>query len=151
MRNQLIQLLRETQSNAWVADQLERSLGQGVSMTVKDTKGDAEFSQLEPSDLTARERKKRETYETTRAYTDEEAVKLIEEAFRTIFVVLPAIQQSALKELHALGLEFDGIRFAVPDEPGREDASHTIESGSERFSEETAKKRVDRFLEKVVE
>ena len=98
MRDLLMQVLRESKSNAWAADQLERTLAQGLSMTVKDTKGDVEFYRLEPSGLTAREKKKREAYETTRAYTDEEAVKLIEGAFHTIFVTLPAIQGANMRD-----------------------------------------------------
>jgi len=47
---ELIDILRTPEGNEWVADQLERTLAQGISMTVKDSKGDPEFYRLEPSD-----------------------------------------------------------------------------------------------------
>ena len=89
---------------------------------------------LEPSDLIARARKKRETYETTRAYTDDESLELVKDALRSLYVTLPAIQAGALKKLHALGLDFSDIKFEVPDEPGREDVPHTLSSRSRQFS-----------------
>ncbi len=50
MYKELIDILRTPEGNEWVADQLERTLAQGISMTVKDSKGDPEFYRLEPSD-----------------------------------------------------------------------------------------------------
>lgn len=151
MRNLLLKVLRESSSNAWAADQLERTLAQGLSMTVKDTKGDAEFYRLEPSGLSAREKKKREAYETTRAYTEDEAIALIENGFHTIFVTLPAVQASAMKELRALGRDFENVEFVPPDEPGRDDKPHTLTVQQEGFSEELATQRVQRFLQKARE
>lgn len=151
MRELLMQLLRESKSNSWVADQLGSTFAQSISMTVKDIGGDAEFYRLVPSDIPAREKKKRETYETTRAFTDEEALDVIKKAFRTVFVDLPAIQGAALRELHAFGIDFDDIEFVAPDEPGREDAPHTLESSLQDFSEKRANDHVENFFDRAEE
>lgn len=151
MREKLLQLLRETEDSTWVADQLERTFAQGISMPVKDSKDDVEFYRLEPSGLTAREKKKRETYETTRAYTEEESVVLIRDALRSLFMTLPATQSSAIKGLRGLGLDFNEINFVAPDEPGRDDAPHTLTTNAEDFSAEQAETRLQEFLERIAE
>ncbi len=119
-------------------------------MTVKETKSDIEFFHLEPSGLSPREIKKRETYETTRAYTDEESMELIKEAFNALFVTLPSIQASAIKELKILGIDFSNIEFVQPDEPGREDIPHSLPSDIQEFSAESAKQRVEKFFKEIV-
>lgn len=151
MREKLLELLRETEDSTWVADQLERTLAQGISMPVKDSKGDAEFYRLEPSGLSAREKKKRETYETTRAYTEEESIEIIQDALRSLFITLPATQSSAVKTLRELGIDINDINFVPPDEPGRDDAPHTLTINAENFSKEQAEARLQEFLERISE
>jgi len=97
------------------------------------------------------EKKKRESYETTRAYTDEEAKVLIADAFRALFVTLPAIQASALKELRALGLDFSEIQFVSPDEPGSEEFPHTLSFDLQQYSEELANERLNQFFNEIEE
>ena len=149
MRDELIELLRESESVSWVADQIEHTLAQGITMTVKDIEYDSEFYRLEPSDLTKRERKKRETYETTRAYTEEEAIELIEEAFEAVFMTLPSVQAHIFKQLTKIDSELSAIEFVSPDEPGREDMPHTLSIDIVDFSDEEAYYRVQRFFDEV--
>ncbi|WP_422102206.1 hypothetical protein [Vreelandella sp.] len=151
MREKLLELLRETEDSTWVADQLERTLAQGISMPVKESKSDAEFYRLEPIGLSAREKKKRETYETTRAYTEEESVEIIQDALRSLFITLPATQSSAVKTLRDLGTDANEINFVPPDEPGRDDAPHTLTINAENFSKEQAETRLQEFLERISE
>ncbi|MBL4713965.1 MAG: hypothetical protein JKY64_05525 [Alcanivorax sp.] len=151
MREKLLELLRETEDSTWVAEQLERTLAQGISMPVKDSKGDAEFYRLEPSGLSAREKKKRETYETTRAYTEEESIEIIQDALRSLFITLPATQSSAVKTLRELGIDANQINFVNPDEPGRDDAPHSLTINAENFSKEQAEARLQGFLERISE
>ena len=86
-----------------------------------------------------------------RAYTDQEALALIKEAFHALFVTLPAIQSSAVKEFQALGLDFKDIQFVVPDEPGRDDVPHEISSDLQQYSEELAKTRLQEFFDEIAE
>lgn len=151
MRDNLLEILRETENNTWVADQLERTFAQGISMPVKESKSDAEFYRLEPGGLSAREKKKRDTYETTRAYTEEESVDIIKDALRSLFITLPATQSSAVKELRKLGVVANEINFVAPDEPGRDDAPHTLTINAEKFSKEQAETRLQQFLERLSE
>jgi len=96
-------------------------------MNVKDAQADIAFYSLEPSDLTSRERQKREKYETTRPYTDGEKLELLAEALETLYIDLPAIQAAGLEALQDLGGGGASIEFAAPDEPEQGLHGYTIE------------------------
>lgn len=117
--DKLLATLRERDETSWVADQIVQSFGQGISMNVKEASLDLQFSALEPVGLSTRERQKREKYETTRPYTDEEKFDLLRVAMKTLFVELPAIQVAGMSGLQELGSSATTIEFVPPDEPER--------------------------------
>ena len=112
----LMSLIRKDNKISWVADQLEDSFSQGISMRVKDSKFDMEFYQLEPPEITTREKNKREKYETSRPYTEDEKVELIKKALKRVFVELPEIQMSAANRLSELCDGIDSIECKPPEE-----------------------------------
>jgi hypothetical protein len=117
--DKLLVMLRERDETSWVADQIIQSFGQGISMNVKEASLDLQFSALEPVGLSTREKQKREKYETTRPYSDEEKMELLREAIKTLFVELPAIQVAGMSGLQELGSKATVIEFVPPDEPER--------------------------------
>ena len=128
----VITLLRKDDSTRWVAEQLVASFAQGVSMNVKDALTDARFYSLElveAANLSSRERQKREKYETTRPYTDQEKLELLQQALERLYVELPAIQVAGQKRLADLGGNAAVIEFVPPDEPeqGRERYESSLE------------------------
>jgi hypothetical protein len=141
----VMSLLREHDSTPWVADQVASSFGQGVSMNAKDALGDAQFEGLEPSDLTAREKQKREKYETTRPYTDGEKLELLADALETLYVDLPAIQVAGLELLQGLGVTGTSIEFAPPDEPEQGRHEYTVDLQEMRKQKELLIGNFERF------
>jgi hypothetical protein len=147
----LLRLLREDGATAWVSDQVVSSFVQGVSMNVKDAQSDAGFGDFEPIGLTNRERRQREKYETTRPYSEQEKLQLLDQALKTLFVVLPAIQIAGLRNLG----EFDGgateIKFVPPDEPELGRSEYTIELASTVERTTLLFENFRKFEEKLVE
>jgi hypothetical protein len=122
----MLSLLRGSESTRWVAEQVVRTFSQGLSMSVKDASQDLGFSAREPAGLTTRERRKREKYETTRPYSDQEKVDLLRRALEALYVELPAIQVAALNGLKDLRTKATTIEFVAPDEPEQSDVSYSV-------------------------
>lgn len=141
----VMRLLREDEQTPWVAGQVASSFAQGVSMNVKEALSDAQFYSLEPSDLTNREKQKREKYETTRPYSDNEKLELLTEALDTLYIDLPAIQVAGIKSLLDLGAAGSTIEFAPPDEPEQGRHGYTVDLKQVRKSQERLKKNFEEF------
>src|SRR5437762_3348685 len=103
--NVLLPLLRQSVSTRWIADNIAETLEQGVSVRVRDASSDVVFAAetAEPTGITRHERKKRETYETTRPYTESEELEVFAAALRTLLLDLPAIQVAGIQILGDLG------------------------------------------------
>ena len=112
----LMSMIREDKKISWVSEQLEDSFSQGISMRVKESKSDMEFYRLEPSEITTREKTKREKYETSRPYSEDEKIDLIKKALKRVFLELPVIQIAAINNLSELCGGIDSIEFIVPEE-----------------------------------
>ncbi|MGE6321003.1 hypothetical protein ACQKEF_12085 [Pseudomonas oryzihabitans] len=107
-----IEEMRRSKIAHWVADQIEETLIQGISMNAKEAIDDARFFQLRPSyEITTRERNKRQNYETTRPFSDDEKIDLIISAIESIYLELPKIRKSALDNIRELGIPIEKICF----------------------------------------
>lgn len=141
--DKLLVMLRERDETSWVADQIVQSFGQGISMNVKEASLDLQFSALEPVGISTREKQKREKYETTRPYSDEEKIELLREALETLFVELPAIQVAGMSGLRELGSKATAIEFVPPDEP--EQGRFAYSKSLDEVSAEQAALRINLF------
>jgi hypothetical protein len=109
-------VLRQNPTTTWVADEIDETLSQGVSMNVKEAATDSRFFELVPSqDLPANERNKRQKYETSRPFTEEEKVEVIIKAFEVMYLDLPAIRASAISNLKMFG-GIQSLTFSSSDE-----------------------------------
>lgn len=156
MIEQLLKLLRESESTAWVAEQIEYTLSQGKSETYKEAAKNKDFFKLESSDLSKRDRTKRESYETTRSYTEVEARELIVSALRSFFVDIPWFQSKAFKNLNDLGIDVGEIQFVESEKnidfieyqvPFEWQANYSLRCRDVEFSEADAVSRFNKFLE----
>jgi len=146
----VLRLLREDESTPWVADQVASSFAQGVSMNVKEALDDVQFFSLEPQGLTNREKQKREKYETTRPYTDDEKLLLLTEALKTLYVDLPAIQAAGLEGLQNFIADGTTIEFAPPDEPEEDRYGYTDDLKAATIRAEDLRKRFDQFKQELM-
>ena len=74
-------------------------------------------------------RNKRQKYETSRPFTDEEKVEVILKAIEVIHLDLPAIRSSAIKNLNKFDFKFESIIFSPSDdELIKEENNHEINS-----------------------
>ncbi|MEQ9914309.1 hypothetical protein [Pectobacterium polaris] len=121
--------LRESPTTSWVAGEVDETLSQGISMNVKDAATDSKFHELLPSqNITAQERNKRQKYETSRAFTDDEKLGVILKAFEVIYLDLPAIRKSAIVNLAEINTNIETITFSSAEEEilAEEKISHEI-------------------------
>jgi hypothetical protein len=143
----VLSLLRDSDSTRWVADQVLSSFSQGLSMNVKDAESDDRFNALEPANLTTRERRKREKYETTRAYTEQEKLKLLRDALETLYVELPAIQVASLNALAEFGVTT--VEFVPPDEPEQAESSYTVNLATANSEQQSLARNFAAFAEEM--
>ena len=122
-----LSVLRRDGATSWVADELTQTFAQGISMSVKDATLDAQFFALELDGLSSRERQKREKYETTRPYSDDEKIELLRAALQTLFVELPEIQATGIERLRGFGAKADYLEFVPPDEPEQGQSGYLLE------------------------
>lgn len=109
--------LRESPITSWVAGEVDETLSQGISMNVKDAATDSKFYELLLSqNITTQERNKRQKYETSRAFTDDEKLGVILKAFEVIYLDLPAIRQSAIMNLAEINKNIETITFSSEEE-----------------------------------
>lgn len=108
--------LRQAPATTWVAEEIEETLSQGVSMNVKEAVADSRFFDLVPSqDLSAKERNKRQKYETSRPFTDQEKIEVALKALEVIYLDLPEIRNSAIENLNEFG-DVAAVFFSSADE-----------------------------------
>lgn len=113
--DEFLRELRLVTATKWIADEIDETLSQGVSMNVKDAAADSRFFELLPTqDLPAKERNKRQTYETSRPFTNEEKVDVILKALEVMYLDLPAIRSSAINNLKVFG-DIESITFSSVD------------------------------------
>jgi len=143
----LLRLLREGNDTIWIADQLSETYSEGVLIGMKDI-NEAEFFQLEPSDITRTERVKRQKYETTRTFSDQEKLELLENGLKKVFVEIPAIQSSTFAKLRKFDPSVTEINF-VPQDEEREIESHSISLSDVTEKQEDLKDRFNNFLESL--
>lgn len=81
--------LRLSPSTSWMANEIDETLSHGISMNVKDAESDSGFFDLAPSyDVLAVERNKRQKYETSRPYSEDEKVDVILKAIEVMYLDL---------------------------------------------------------------
>lgn len=114
--------LRASSKTRWIANDIDETLSEGVSMNVKDAITDSNFFELLPSqDLPIQEKNKRKKYETSRPLNDEEKIQVILKAIEVTYLDLPAIQQSAIKNINELDGNIRSITFSSSDVEKLED------------------------------
>lgn len=121
--------LRESPITSWVAGEVDETLSQGISMNVKDAATDSKFYELLPSqNITEKERNKRQKYETSRVFTDDEKLEVILKAFEVIYLDLPAIRKSAIINLAEIDKKIEKITFSSAEEEivSEEKTAHEI-------------------------
>ena len=105
--------LRENPATAWIADEIDETISQGVSMNVKDADKDSSFFELASTEeLSTKEKNKRQNYETSRPYTEEEKIDLALKTIKVMYLDLPAIRYSALNNFREFCDEVKSISFS---------------------------------------
>jgi len=114
--DQLMDLMRNSEDFSWIADQLSSTFDQGVSIKAKEAQADRHFAQPSyPYHQTTQETKKREKYETSRPYSDQEKLELLSKAITAVFETLPAIQNNGIKTLKKFNEGITRIEFFSPN------------------------------------
>jgi hypothetical protein len=114
---ELLRDLKESPSTRWVANEVDETLSQGVSMNFKDAAEDSRFYELMPaSNIPAQDKNKRQKYETSRPFTEGEKIEVILKAFEVMYLDLPAIRESAIKNLSEIDNSIESIVFSSADD-----------------------------------
>lgn len=137
-------MLEEDSNATWIRDQISESIAEGITQSAKGDppiRGDIAHSQA-TSDLAYRERSRREKYETSRPFSEQERVLLIRSGLREVFVTIPAVELAAIRYLRSLTSDSTSIVFSAPEEYEVADARsvHRIE-----MTEAQAKDLSERF------
>jgi hypothetical protein len=143
-----LDVLRTDEKIYWVSEQLVASFSEGISHSAKDTDGTVQRDFIDVMALTPRERTKREKYEMSRPYDENEKLDLVRFALQEVFVTLPAMQNASAKALRELGSSASMIEFTAPDEEERQEGSYMRKLVADVAIEEL-KKRVDAFCERL--
>jgi hypothetical protein len=119
--------LRGDPAIAWVVDHLSETFSEGVSHSAKEDLPSTRTDFMQAAgELTPRERTKREKYETSRPYTEQEKLALIEFALEQVFVAVPAMESATWNSLKELGSNVERVEFSLPDEEDRIQATEHI-------------------------
>lgn len=145
----LLDAIRADEQLFWVVEQLNASFAEGISQSAKDASSQPLAEFVVPGSLSAREKTKREKYETSRPYTDDEKLELTKFALKEIFLTLPAMKASTFESLHELGSTASSIEFTVPDEEERKEGSYTVAANPNRASQQELGHRFNVFLERI--
>jgi hypothetical protein len=114
-----LELIGRDNQVSWVRDQLNASFIDGVTQSGSDRNAsDAMAFEFGVESLSARERNKREKYETSRPYAEGEKIDLIRDALFGVYVTVPALQLSAVESLRAIGLNVAEVAFSAPATEG---------------------------------
>lgn len=145
----LLDAIRKDKGLSWVVDQLNASFAEGISQSAKDATSLALPEFVLPGSLTTREKTKREKYETSRPYTDDEKLELTKFALREVFLTLPAMKASTFESLRELGSTASSIEFTVPDEEEREEGSYAEAANPDRDSQQQLSQLFSEFLSRI--
>lgn len=124
----LLRVLKESPSTRWVAHEVDETLSQGVSMNFKDAAEDSRFYELMPAiNIPTQDKNKRQKYETSRPFTEDEKIEVILKAFEVMYLDLPAIRESAIKNLAEIDNGIKSIVFSSADDDiSNEKNTHNI-------------------------
>lgn len=145
----LLDAIRTDEQLFWVVEQLNASFAEGISQSAKDASSQPLAEFVVPGSLSAREKTKREKYETSRPYTDDEKLELTKFALKEIFLTLPAMKASTFESLRELGSTASSIEFTVPDEEEREEGSYAEAANPNRASQQELSRRFNEFLQRI--
>lgn len=112
--SQTLDLLAADMLTTWVRDELQASFAEGITEKVSEqAKSSGYVSVVEPMALreARKEQTKRESYETTRPYTADEQLDLLEFALTQVFVALPAVRTSTTSFLRKLAPSLEAVEF----------------------------------------
>jgi len=113
----LLRELKKSPSTRWMANEVDETLAQGVSMNVKDAVEDNRFFELMPVNIVQKkENNKRLSYETSRPFTEHEKIEVTLKAFEVIYLDLPAIRSSAVNNLVEFNNNLQSIVFSSADD-----------------------------------
>lgn len=145
----LLDAIRKDEKLFWVVEQLNASFAEGISQSAKDDSYQPLAELVLPGSLSAREKTKREKYETSRPYTDEEKLELTKFALKEVFLTLPAMKASTFESLRELGSTAASIEFTVPDEEEREEGSYVEAADPNRARQQELSRRFNEFLQRI--
>ena len=145
-----LDLIRRDDKVDWVLEQLISSFSEGIAQSAKE-RGTAVQADLQVAEtqMTSKERTKREKYETSRPYEEAEKLDLINFALHEVFVTLPEIQAATAKSLKDLGATSTRIEFAAPDDEERADGSYAVDLSRDRNNLEDLRQRFSSFSERL--
>jgi hypothetical protein len=124
----LLRLINERAETRWVGEQLQETFARGISMAVSEAREDSYFEVAFQTGLPTRDAKRREAYETSRPYTDEEKLQIVINALRVLFVEVPAVQEAAIRRLNDLGSNATTIVMAGPEGVEQVEREHAIDA-----------------------
>ena len=131
---------------SWVAAQLVDSFTEGIAESAKEL---YQRAMVAEEGITRRDRIKREKYETSRPYGENEKVSLVQYALEQVFVVVPAIQAATSKALSDLGAPSTAIEFLAPDDEERPEGSYSRQAPPPPETVADLKQRLEAFLGKL--
>jgi hypothetical protein len=146
-----LDLLRKDDRVAWVVEQVTDSFAEGIAQSAKERAimAHADFFVMSDSDVSARERTKREKYETSRPYQEAEKLELIRFALKEVFVTLPKVQEANAKWLRDLGSDATTIEFDTPDNEERVEGSYAQSLTPDQAVNADLDRRFSDFIEKM--
>lgn len=145
-----LEVLRSDQRISWIPDQLIVSFSEGIACSAKDTDGEAQRTIVDSMDLSAREKTKREKYETTRPYNESEKLELVQFALQEIFVTLPSMQNAAARALKGFGSTAVAIEFTSPDEEEQAGGPHIQELVDNAAPVDELRRRLEAFRQRLI-
>lgn len=146
--DQLMGLMRNSEDFSWIADQLSSTFDQGVSIKAKEAQADRQFDQSSYRQTT-KEAKKREKYETSRPYSDQEKLELLSKAITAVFETLPAIQSNGIKTLKKFNESITRIEFFSPNST-EQNPSYYIDLPEIDSKNQKLKENAQKFIQELM-
>jgi hypothetical protein len=145
-----LEVLRSDQRISWIPDQLIASFSEGVACSAKEAGGEAQRNIVDLMKLSAREKIKREKYETTRPFDENEKLDLVKFALEQIFVSLPSMQNAAVSAFKNLGSTAVAIEFTSPDEERQAEGRHIQDLVEGVAPVADLKRRFEEFRQRLI-
>lgn len=147
-----LRILSDEMQSTWVSDQVESSFEEGITERVSEQPKSAASSVATVAvgfRDAKKEQSKRESYETTRPYSTEEQLKLLEFALEQVFLALPAVRESASSQLRTLDPAIEAVEF-LSDQDQAAAPGHRQELSSEDASPTSdLAESIQSFMQKV--